>query len=176
MGSIRQRPKAAQKQEKDLRGNLDMKQFVMGCLFIFVLAGCIPQITPNQSGQPARQQEVEPVDMGSMSLKALFAEYDQNKLVAENKYLGKAIRISGTATNIGVSKLYNGNTRREEVASYHLTLRDVSGMTISCFFEPTQESDILALKEGQKITVYGVIRPTDLRPYPDLGKCRIVKP
>ena len=151
-----------------------MKQFIVVFLCVFVLAGCIPQIAeiimPPKSEQPARhpaqQQEVAPVDLGNMKIGALFAEYNQNKVAAEKKYLGKGISVTGNITYI-TEMPFNGG--------YALDIEE-SGWEIGCYFENSQENSILALKEGQKITVFGVIRATNGFPHPDLEKCRIVKP
>lgn len=152
-----------------------MNKLVIACLCTLILAGCLPEIMSGDFGplsQPAKQ---EPIDLGSMTLDELYAEYDQNKIVAENKYTGKAIRLSGTVENINAFKRYNTNTYKEEIDSYSFRLKNSKGQTILCFFDKSQESSILALKEGQKVTVYGIIGKI-ITFRPDLENCRIIKP
>lgn len=152
-----------------------MKKLVIACLCTLILAGCLPEIMSGDFGPLSQPFKQEPVDLGSMTIDELYAEYDQNKIVAENKYTGKAIRLSGTVENINAFKRYNTNTYKEEIESYSFRLKNSKGQTILCFFDKSQESSILALKEGQKVTVYGIIGKI-ITFRPDLENCRIVKP
>ena len=143
-------------------------------MVLLVTTGCVQELnklTESLNFGPNAEQlaAMEPADMHS-----IYQEYDENKVVANKKYSGKWVKVQGSIGNISEIKQFGAASS----FSYHLVIRGAKGVTTHCFLEPRYKNDVMQLKTGQSVAVYGEIKDiTDFSDdYPDtLEQCRIIK-
>lgn len=101
---------------------------------------------------------------------ALVAEYDKNKLAAQDKYTGKFVQTTAFIKNIS----------DDIMGSYYLSLNPTNdqyyfGTTIACYFaDKSQKSKLTALANGQSVTVTGKMSDMSLG-FVDMKECNIVQ-
>ena len=124
--------------------------------------------TPNaqtnaQTEQPTTVQ-VAPIIVDAITL---VAEYDKNKLSAQDKYTGKTVQTTGFISNI--SQDITGN--------YYLALEPTNeqyyvGTTMQCYFK--DKSVLTSLSKGQSVTVKGTMHDMSLG-IVQMQDCSLVK-
>lgn len=76
----------------------------------------------------------------------IFADFAENEESANQKYLGKVIRISGNVLDV--------NINTSEYSTVYLDANDVMG-SLSCQLEKGEETKAEKLNAGQKIAIKG---------------------
>lgn len=133
-------------------------------VFLVIIAPFVPKTSTTnndskvesntRSTETKKIQKPRPTDVPKPVVVAtteLIAAYDKNKLAAQEKYTGKIIQTTAYIDNIST----------DVAGNYYLSLRPTSdkyyfGTDISCYFaDKTQKEKILALENGQSVTVNG---------------------
>lgn len=85
----------------------------------------------------------------SIEAGVLHKEYQENEVLADQKYKGKILSVSGVVE--GVKKGYHPQTYKEQ---YYVTLRVSLVYDVRCFFTGNA-SEIAQLKSGQNVVIKG---------------------
>ncbi len=98
---------------------------------------------------------------------ALIAEYDKNKLSAQDKYTGKTVQTTAIIDNIS----------SDITGSYFLSLKPSNdqyymGTSIQCYFQ--DKSALTPLAKGQSVTVSGTMQDMSLG-IVEMKDCNLVK-
>lgn len=111
--------------------------------------------SPNQNGSGSSSQESSAIQISSIDL---WKAYADNEVNADNLYKDKLLSVTGTISDIGKDVV----TKNPCVT---LKAGDQLGIySVQCFFPDADEksSTLAALKDGQKITIYGTCDGTPL--------------
>jgi len=155
-----------------------MKKAGKGCLIVIaviVVLGIIGAIagnkgssgTPSQSGSQNTQTTTPALTPVVVNATALIAEYDKNKLAAQEKYTGKPVQTTGYIKNIS----------NDVTGKYFLSLNPNNeqyyfGTTIACYFN--EKGDLMSLTNGQSVTVVGTMQDMSLG-LVNMKNCQLVK-
>lgn len=98
---------------------------------------------------------------------SLVAEYDKNKLAAQDKYTGKVVQTTAYIKNIS----------NDITGSYYLSLEPTSGQTyfgttIQCYFK--DKNQLTSLSNSQSITVSGTMQEMSLG-IVAMKDCQVIK-
>jgi len=120
----------------------------------------------NNSAPTNTQTEAKPTPM-VIDATALVAEYDKNKLAAQDKYSGKVVQTTAFIENIS----------SDITGSYYLSLKPsndqyYTGTTFQCFF--ADKSALTSLSNGQSVTVAGTMQDMSLG-IVEMKDCSLVK-
>lgn len=140
---------------------------VLGILVLFVIIGAMGgnktyQVsTKTQVKQEvAAQPTVVEVDAATF-----IGEFDKNKLVAEEKYQGKTVRVEAKITNIS-------ETFGKPYLLLTVPTENFFGGSISCSF--ADKSSLMSLENGNTVAVIGVVKGQSVG-IVTMEDCRIVK-
>ena len=106
----------------------------------------------SQSSNSQAQATVQPVQQATIvDATSLIAEYDKNKLAANQKYTGKLVQTSGYISNISGGDLGS---------DYYIVLKPTNdqyyfGTDIQAFFK--DKTVLTTLSNGQKVTIQGTM-------------------
>jgi hypothetical protein len=119
----------------------------------------------NSENPQVTQQPAETVS--AIDAKVLVAEYDKNKLAAQDKYTGKLVKTTAYIKNISSDIL----------GSYFLSLNPSSdqyyfGTSIQCYF--ANKDQLTSLENGQMITVQGKMQDMSIG-IVQMKECSVVK-
>lgn len=110
--------------------------------------GKSPNTTSNTNNTPSSQPtKGAPEEAIKLDTKSFVAEFDANKLTAEDKYKGKLVEFTGVIKNIS----------QDVMGSYFLSIEPPSsgdyyfGTSIQCFFKDKSELTSLANKQTVKL-------------------------
>ncbi len=98
---------------------------------------------------------------------ALIAEYDKNKLAANDKYKGKLVQTTGYIKNIS----------SDITGKYYLSLEPTGeqyyfGTTMACYFN--DKAELTSLANGQSVTVQGTMEEMTMG-IVAMKDCKVVK-
>ncbi len=137
---------------------------VFGLWLVLVLAcGSPKQSTPSGSASPPPTTETPAAPPIAITALALARAYEDNEVAADGKYEGKVLVVSGTVESIDT---VFGTT------SVTLKGKNMSIVSVQCFFDDSHKGAIANLKKGQKITVQGTCDGKSLNVH--LKDCAII--
>lgn len=134
-------------------------------LVILVMIGGSPENQNQESNQPTVQQ---PQEVRSVSTESFIAEFDNNQLAAEGKYVDKWIEFTARIKNIS----------EDIVGTPFLSLEPAGadeyyfGTTIKCDFK--DKSALTSLGNGQTITLQGKVDTQSLGII-SIENCKVVQ-
>lgn len=151
---------------------------ILGIVALFVVIGVLgggkgtsSTTTRGNNAQPATKEASQPTTAPQtptiVGATALVAEFDKNKLAADDKYKGKLIQTTAYIKNIS----------SDITGSPFLSLEPTNdqmyfGTSIQCYF--TDKSSLVTLENGQSITVKGTMDEMSLG-IVQMKDCSIVK-
>jgi len=122
---------------------------ILGIILFFVIVGSFsnkdgsssnPSTTQTQNTTPAEP----PIETTAI---ALYDEFEENQVAAEQKYKGKTIIVSGTIDSIGTDIL---NTPYVSLRSSNEFIT-----AVQCMFDRSDSDTLVSLKKDQKIKLSG---------------------
>lgn len=144
---------------------------VLGIVIVLIIIGAASggsnktEKVGSSSSTPTATQAPTVVDATT-----LIADYDKNKIAAQDKYTGKTVQTTAYITNISTE--IGGN--------YYLSLKPSSdqyyiGTTIACYFaDKSAKSQLTSLENGQSVTVQGTMGDMSLGTVV-MNNCQVVK-
>ena len=158
----------------DQRGWFRRHPILTGILVLFII-GVIGAATSggknNTSSQTANNNQAQPTQAPQkptiVDATALIADFDKNKLAANDKYKDKVIQTTGYIKNIS----------NDVSGQYYLSLNPTNdqyyfGTSIACYFK--DKSELTSLSNGQSVTVQGTMQEMTLGIVP-MNDCKVVK-
>lgn len=138
-------------------------------VFIGAVGGSGTGTNKNESASTGtdRVEQAKPMEVDAS---VLVADYDKNKIAAQDKYTGKVVQTTGFIKNIS----------NDVTGNYYLSLNPNNeeyyfGTTIACYFaDESAKSEITQLENGQSVTVQGKMADMSLG-IVVMNDCKIVK-
>lgn len=140
------------------------------CLWVFLVVSIV-------SGASSNSDRIAPVDSSSSKIEEpieamkvtssqLSADYKANEVAADAKYKGKLVEIIGTVEDIGKDVLDNA------YVTFALGQYEIINK-VQCFFEKADESQLLELQQGERVTLRGTVKGGSFNVIVD--ECRLVE-
>ena len=147
--------------QTDLRSWFRRHPILTGILALFIFGVLISALGGNGStskseGSSTAEKVATPIPETptSVNLRNFLAEFDENQLAAEEKWSGRLIEFTGTVANI------SGSSKNPYV-SFGSESEEILGASITCR-TLRDSSQAVSLKNGQRITVSGVVKDQSL--------------
>ena len=145
---------------KTLRGASPGASILLAVIIVVAGAFILPNVI-NGFDEAKIEDTIQQEPAISITAKELIAEYDENEIVADEKYKNKNLKITGTITSIGSG-----------INDPYIVLRDgESYLSVQCYFDKNQ-SKLTELKKGDQITIKGIGKGKILNV--NVGKCKII--
>jgi len=145
-----------------------VKKIIIGIIGFFILIGVIGAIggssnkTSNQATTTTTDETKATPTPEKISARDLADDFDNNKVAAEAKWKDKLVEFAAQISNITDTGISFSN-----IASKQFSLTQ-----ISCRIQDKQQ--LLSLKNGQTITVRGIIGSQTIGVI-DLSSCEVIK-
>ena len=128
--------------------------FAVFCIFIIIIEAT-KSGSMSPSGSSASKQDSEAVQTSATDL---WNAYKDNEVNADNLYKDKLLAVTGTISDIGKDIITKNPCVSFKVGD------QLEFYSVQCFFPDSEEksSTLAALKDGQKITIYGTCKGTPI--------------
>lgn len=158
----------------DQRGWFRRHPILTGLLVLFIIGVIGAATSGNKNGTSSQtannnqpQATQTPQQPTVVDATALIADFDKNKLAANDKYKDKLIQTTGYIKNIS----------NDVTGKYFLSLNPSNdqyyfGTSIACYFN--DKSALTSLSNGQSVTVQGTMQEMTLGIVP-MNDCKVVK-
>ena len=127
----------------------------------------VDEYKAEKSAKEAEQNRIQMLDIdqpiAKLSVKAIAKEFDDNSVMAENKYMNQPVELTGYIGSIDDSMFDEKNV------SITITGGEYSFSSVSCT-KPRNSPEVSELRKGMRVAVRGVVTSEEMGI--DLSRCK----